>query len=230
MSFTASIDDVIAESQNKLLGAHPSWNRVRLKEVATILNGCPFESVRFSKTEGTPLLRIRDIVPGRTETFYKGDFDPTFLVQPGEIVIGMDGDFNCAPWAGVPALLNQRVCKINPDESRCSKQFLRYVLPGYLAAINAQTPSVTVKHLSSRTVADIPLPLPPPDEQHRIVVEIEKQFTRLEAGVARSSEYRLTSNATVPPSSKPPAKAASSPQKPILPASNPAPTKPANNS
>jgi type I restriction enzyme S subunit len=184
MSFTANIDDVVAENRNGLLAAHPTWQRTRLKEVAAILNGYPFESARFSKEKGTPLIRIRDILPGRTETFYIGDFDSAFLVQPGEIVVGMDGDFHCAAWSGGPALLNQRVCKITPDESRYSKLFLRYVLPGYLSAINAETPSVTVKHLSSRTVADIPLPLPPIKEQRRIVAEIEKQFTRLEAGVA----------------------------------------------
>lgn len=184
MSFTANIDDVVVENRNHLLGKHPKWGRVRLKEVATILNGFPFESGRFKKSGGTPLIRIRDILPGRTETFYDGDFDSTFLVQRGEILVGMDGDFHCEPWTGEPALLNQRVCKIMPDESRYAKQFLRYVLPGYLSAINAQTPSVTVKHLSSRTVAEIPLPLPTLPEQRRIVAEIEKQFTRLEAGVS----------------------------------------------
>ncbi len=184
MSFTANIDNVVAENRNKLLGKHPKWGRVRLKEVATILNGFPFESGRFKKSGGTPLIRIRDILPGRTETFYDGAFDSAFLVQRGEILVGMDGDFHCEPWTGDPALLNQRVCKITPDESRYAKQFLRYVLPGYLNAINEQTPSVTVKHLSSRTIADIPLPLPPLPEQRRIVAEIEKQFTRLEAGVA----------------------------------------------
>jgi type I restriction enzyme S subunit len=184
MSFTANIDDVVAENRNYLLGKHPKWGRVRLKEVATILNGYPFESGRFKRSGGTPLIRIRDILGGSTETFYDGDFDSTFLVKRGEILIGMDGDFHCEPWTGEPALLNQRVCKITPDESRYAKQFLRYLLPGYLSAINEQTPSVTVKHLSSRTIADIPLPLPPLPEQRRIVAEIEKQFTRLEAGVA----------------------------------------------
>lgn len=184
MSFTANIDDVVAENRNYLLDKHPKWERVRLKEIATILNGYPFESGRFKKSGGTPLIRIRDILPGKTETFYEGEFDSAFLVKRGEILVGMDGDFHCEPWTGEQALLNQRVCKITPDESRYAKQFLRYVLPGYLRAINEQTPSVTVKHLSSRTIADIPLPLPPLPEQRRIVAEIEKQFTRLEAGVA----------------------------------------------
>ncbi len=184
MSFTANIDEVVAENRNRLLGKRPEWKRVRLKEVATILNGYPFESARFKRDAGAPLIRIRDIVPGKTETFYEGDFDPAFLVERGEILVGMDGDFHCQPWTGEKALLNQRVCKIVPNESRYAKQFLRYVLPGYLSAINEQTPSVTVKHLSSRTIADIPLPLPPLGEQIEIVAEIEKQFTRLEAGVA----------------------------------------------
>jgi len=183
MSFTANIDEVVAENRNNLLGKHPAWKRVRLKEVAAILNGFPFESERFNKSGGTPLIRIRDILHGSTDTYYDGDFNSTFLVKRGEILIGMDGDFHCEPWSGEPALLNQRVCKITPDESRYAKQFLRYVLPGYLSAINAQTPSVTVKHLSSRTIADIPLPLPPLPEQRRIVSEIEKQFTCLESGI-----------------------------------------------
>jgi type I restriction enzyme S subunit len=200
MSFTANIDDVVAENRNQLLGKHPNWARVPLKEVASILNGYPFESGRFKKSGGVPLIRIRDILPGETATFYVGDFDSAFLVRRGELLVGMDGDFHCQPWMGEPALLNQRVCKISPDESRYSKQFLRYVLPGYLSAINAKTPSVTVKHLSSRTIADIPLPLPPLPEQRRIVAEIEKQFTRLEAGWRRCGGCGPTSNATAPPS------------------------------
>jgi type I restriction enzyme S subunit len=178
------MEDIVAENRNRLLGMHPSWRRIQLKEIAKILNGFPFESARFKKDKGTPLLRIRDILRGRTETFYEGDYDSTFMIQPGDIVVGMDGDFNCATWSGEPALLNQRVCKITPDESHCLKQFLAYVLPGYLAAINATTPSVTVKHLSSRTIADVPLPLPTLKEQQQIVAEIENLFSRLEAGIA----------------------------------------------
>jgi len=54
-----------------------------------------------------------------------------------------------------------------------------------LKAINDVTSSVTVKHLSSRTVAEIPLPLPPLPQQRRIVSAIELQLGRLDAAVAR---------------------------------------------
>ncbi|MCW5555019.1 MAG: restriction endonuclease subunit S [Verrucomicrobiae bacterium] len=193
MSFAANIDDVVAENHSKLLGKHPAWERVRLREVASVLNGFPFESSRFSKSEGAPLIRIRDILPGRTETFYQGDVDETFLVKRGEILVGMDGDFNCAEWPGKPALLNQRVCKITPNAEFYSRRFLLHALPGYLAAINEQTSSITVKHLSSRTVESIPLPLPPRAEQERIVAKLDALLSRLAAGeaAARRAQERL---------------------------------------
>ncbi len=42
----------------------------------------------------------------------------------------------------------------------------------------------TFLEISGKKAAQIPIPVAPPDEQHQIVAEIEKQFTRLEAGVA----------------------------------------------
>jgi type I restriction enzyme S subunit len=42
----------------------------------------------------------------------------------------------------------------------------------------------TFLEISGKRAAQIPVPIPPLDEQRRIVAEIEKQFTRLEAGVA----------------------------------------------
>jgi type I restriction enzyme, S subunit len=113
---------------------------------------------------------------------FNGEFDERYIVSAGDIVVGMDGDFRVARWTGEPALLNQRVCKITlRDESFYDPRFLLHVLPGYLDAINARTSSVTVKHLSSRTVLDIPLPLPPVAEQRRIVAAIEEQFSRADA-------------------------------------------------
>ena len=42
----------------------------------------------------------------------------------------------------------------------------------------------TIKHFTRESFVQLPVPLPPLPEQRRIVAEIEKQFTRLEAGVA----------------------------------------------
>lgn len=183
MSFTESLEKIVEENANGLLGAHPSWVRIPLSNVAQILNGFAFPSKNFSEDSGTPLLRIRDVLRNHTETYYNGEYDEIYLVETDDLVIGMDGDFHCTLWQGPKALLNQRVCKLTPDERFYNHKLLVYVLGGYLNAINEKTSSITVKHLSSRTLTDIPLPLPPLPEQQRIVDKIEELLTQLDAGV-----------------------------------------------
>ena len=183
MALTVSLDDIIA-SGNSLLAIKPHWQRVRLGDVGQVLNGYAFKAELFTREGGMPLIRIRDVGSAASETFYSGDYDERYVVNAGDLLVGMDGDFNCARWRGPRSLLNQRVCKITVDEALYLPRFLDYVLPGYLKAINDATSSITVKHLSSRTIQDIPLPLPPMEEQCEIVAELEKQFSRLDEAVA----------------------------------------------
>lgn len=184
MSFTESVEELVKRNEGGLLSIHPTWARVRLSEVVRIQNGFPFDSSHFNSHAGMPLIRIRDVLKGETETYFAAAYPKEFVVQKGDLLVGMDGDFHCSFWAGRPALLNQRLCRLEPTETFYNKRFLRFTLPAYLNAINAATSSITVKHLSSRTVEEIPLPLPPLPEQHRIVDAIDELFSDLDAGVA----------------------------------------------
>src|SRR5438105_10588815 len=69
-----------------------------------------------------------------------------------------------------------------PDEKLLNRRFLGFVLPAYLRLINEKTPSTTVKHLSSRTLAQIPLPLPTLDLQERIAAKIDELFIEIGDG------------------------------------------------
>ena len=184
MAFTRSIDELIKNDKTGLLGKHPSWKRVKLSLIASILNGAPFESSKFSSSEGTPLIRIRDLLTGSTETFYTGEYQDTYLINKGDLLVGMDGDFNSCLWNGATGLLNQRVCKVTIETELYDKTFVNLLLPGYLTSINEHTSSVTVKHLSSKTIGDIDLPLPPRKEQTRIVEKLEELLPQLDAGMA----------------------------------------------
>jgi type I restriction enzyme S subunit len=190
MALTVPVAEIVASSKNSLLGKDPSWERVRLGDIAEIQNGFPFKSAQFSKNAGVPLIRIRDVGADTTDTNYIGDYDRAYLVQPGDLLIGMDGDFNCARWRGPEGLLNQRVCRVILKSHVYLPKLLDYALPGYLKAINDMTSSVTVKHLSSKSIADIPLPLPPFEQQQQMVAEIEKQFSRLDEAVANLNRIK----------------------------------------
>jgi type I restriction enzyme, S subunit len=176
--------EIVLSGKHHMLIKAPHWERVFLSEVASVQNGFAFKSELFTRSGGMPLIRIRDIDKEQTENHYLGEFLDEHLVNRGDILIGMDGDFKAARWKGEQGLLNQRVCRILLESENYCEDFLLLCLQPYLNAINAETSSITVKHLSSRTVNDIPLPLPPLNEQKRIVAKIEVLFGELEAGVA----------------------------------------------
>lgn len=159
-----------------------SWKIIELGKYIKILNGYPFDSGRFTNsTENTfPLIRIRDVVRGYTETFTDEECPNEYKINQGDILIGMDGDFNIARWKSNCGLLNQRVCKISTNSEELDESFLYYYLPMPLKQINDATPSVTVKHLSSTSLQKLHFPLPPISEQHRIVNRIESMFAKLD--------------------------------------------------
>lgn len=127
-----------------------------------------------------PLVRIRDISSEDTEVRYAGEVVPDALLKGGEILVGMDGDFNVARWKGGEALLNQRVCSVRPAES-VEGRFLYYVLPAPLKLINEFTYSTTVKHLSSFDVLKIHFPFPPIEQQRAIADYLDRETARLDA-------------------------------------------------
>lgn len=182
MSFVEDLGALVSASRSPLVQCPEEWPRVPLRSVAKIINGYPFPSGGFNSTKGTPVARIRDVVRGRSETYFEGIEVTNALIGDGDILVGMDGDFNLGCWRGGRALLNQRVCKIAVDAAQLDYRYLAYVLPGYLKLINDNTPSLTVKHLSSRTLGSVPLPLPPLNVQQRLAQRIDELFSELDYG------------------------------------------------
>ena len=159
-----------------------NWKWDNIGNYAKIKSGYPFDSEKFSDdpTGRQPLIRIRDILRESTNTFTDECCPEEYIIHAGDILIGMDGDFNVGKWNGDDALLNQRVCYIQSNSNCLLNDYLYYYLPGILKIINNATPSVTVKHLSANTLRKTQIPLPPLAEQQRIVDRIESLFAKLD--------------------------------------------------
>ncbi|EJH7536396.1 restriction endonuclease subunit S [Salmonella enterica] len=186
MSFNSTPKELIEQNTNGLLSIHDSWQRIPMDAIAKITNGFAFKSSEFNTNkDGLPLIRIRDVLKGNTSTYYSGPVPEGYWVNPEDLIVGMDGDFNTTIWSSEPALLNQRVCKIDIDEEKYSKRFFFHTLPGYLSAINANTSSVTVKHLSSRTLQETLFPLPPLAEQKIIAEKLDTLLAQVDSTKAR---------------------------------------------
>ena len=151
------------------------WKTVRLGDVCEIVNGFAFDSKLFNTDKkGIPLIRIRDVIRGFSETYTTENADSRFLVKVGDLLIGMDGEFNCSLWKSEDSFLNQRVCKIVPNLELINKDYVYYGLKGKLKEIEDKTSFVTVKHISSKQIENIVLKYPPLETQQQIVVQLDK--------------------------------------------------------
>lgn len=144
-----------------------------LPEVCTIQYGFPFDSAKFSDSNGMPLIRIRDVVRGYSETYTTEEYKSEYIVHENDLLIGMDGEFNIAKWGKTPALLNQRVCRLAPNDS-IDKDYLFYFMPVALKRIEEKTPFVTVKHLSAKELNKIEIPVLSLEEQRKIAETLSK--------------------------------------------------------
>jgi type I restriction enzyme S subunit len=166
-----------------------NWEIKKLSEVLKIQNGYAFDAKLFTIEKGTPLIRIRDIKEGiGTVTNFNGKYDKKYEVNAGDFLIGMDGEFGCYEWKGDTALLNQRVCRLQEFSNKLYPRFLFYGINKYLKAIEDVTAFATVKHISSKQIENIEIPLPPLAEQQRIVAILDEAFAAIAKAKANAEQ------------------------------------------
>ena len=128
------------------------WELRSLSDFANVVYGAPFASKQFNADKiGVPLIRIRDLAthePGvSTEQVHKKGH----LIEPGDIVVGMDGEFRLHVWKGPRSWLNQRLCHFEP-KSGVPKAFLAEALRTPLAFFERGKVGTTVIHLGKSDI------------------------------------------------------------------------------
>ena len=157
------------------------WKIQRFKFCGAVLYGCPFNSDFFTNEDtGIPLIRIRDITSGTISTYYEGHYSSEYMVHSGDVLVGMDGDFNVRIWDNLDALLNQRCCKILSSK-KINARYLAYYLPHQLYIVNQLTWSTTVKHLLAEDIGNIPVAYPQLNEQQAIADFLDKKCAQIDS-------------------------------------------------
>lgn len=178
--------EIAASGRTPTYALPTGWSVARVGDITSLENGQPYES-KFFGEEGTPLIRIRDVLGGPIETRYSGPSPTSHRVRKGDLLVGMDGDFNVGQWGhDEPGLLNQRVLALEaPPEISA---WVGYCLPEPLALINELTYSTTVKHLTSQAVSSIRIPLPDRTNLRRLVDYLDHETAEIDAFIAEFSE------------------------------------------
>jgi type I restriction enzyme S subunit len=170
------------------------FHELRVGDHITLLSGFPFNSEYFDQEEGTRLIRIRDLLNPDGETYFRGPFDPKWVVKSQDILIGMDGDFNIVRWKGSEALLNQRILKAEAKSNGLIDEgYFFYWCAPLLQQIHNQTAATTVKHLSVKDIEKAKGRFPDKSSQSliaEILSTLDEAIEQTEALIAKMQQVK----------------------------------------
>jgi type I restriction enzyme S subunit len=175
--------------KRRLPGFIGEWEIKRLDAVLKFQVGFPFSSEFFNEEgHGIRLVKNRDLKNDGQMFHYSGKYEQEFLLQNGDVLVGMDGDFLPCLWAKGVALLNQRVGRI-VTLAGLDCVFVFYCLLRPLKEIENVTSSTTVKHLSHGDIEGIEMRLPSIEEQTAIATilsDMDAEIAALETKLTKT--------------------------------------------
>jgi len=146
------------------LGHIPSgWTVDGVYSIADVIYGAPYKSAFFNGDKiGQPLIRIRDLGSSAPDIFTTEELPRGYLVQPGDLIVGMDGEFRAHIWCGPEAWLNQRLCCFKP-KADASRAFVHYSIERLLDFFERSKTGTTVIHLGKGDIDTFRVIVPSPE-------------------------------------------------------------------
>lgn len=182
-----------------------SWQWLRLDNVGAIIGGgtpSAGDEANFAEPgEGVPWLTPADLGGYSDLYISRGSRDLTdqglgsssaTLMPTGSVLFTSRAPIGYVAIAANPISTNQGFKSIVPYVADCSR-FVALVMTTFAPEIDAKAPGTTFKEVSGRIVAAVPFPLPPLDEQLRIVAKVDELMAlcdQLEAARESREEER----------------------------------------
>lgn len=166
------------------LSGMSEWPAITLGELAVIDNGNAFKSSEYVDS-GARVIRITNVQTGKIVDDSPKYMDIGRLAEfakyelfPNDLLMSLTGNVGRVGLIGndlLPALLNQRVARIRPDETKILKDYLFRVLntEKFEQAAISSSSGIAQKNLSTEWLKTYEIPLPPIEIQREIVAELD---------------------------------------------------------
>lgn len=170
--------------KKRLDGFKNKWDNIVLGKILKFQTGFPFKSEYFNqKGNGIRLIKNRDLKNDDQVYYYSGEYLKEYIVNNGDVLVSMDGEFIPCLWKKNKSLLNQRVGRIIELEN-ININYIRYSLIKPLIELQRGTCATTVKHLSHGDIENMQLYMPVDvSEQNaiaNILLDMDNEIEKLE--------------------------------------------------
>ena len=174
------------------------WPVKTLGELFEFKNGRGFKKTEWS-TSGLPIIRIQNLNSDSAPyNYFSGTFDEGILVEAGDLLFSWSGSigtsFGPHVWRRSPGLLNQHIFKVNPKVPM-NTDYAHYCLRVITAEIERSVNgAVGLVHITKEKLNKFEIPVPPLEEQKRIVALLDAATARVAELTACYEQARTHAN------------------------------------
>ncbi len=163
----------------KFISGASGATKKRLKHIANIKNGYSFDASQFDSQGRTPVVRQSDFFADELTVFTDEETPNSALIQNGEILVSLSGDFNCVMWSGGQAGLNQRCASIKSKHEGIDSDWLKFAVELGLRDITNENVSTTVSNMSSYELKNMKVSVPSTERQREIAVNLSSELNEI---------------------------------------------------
>ncbi|MBF7066834.1 restriction endonuclease subunit S [Campylobacter volucris] len=159
------------------------FTKVKLKDCATFINGMAFKPIDWD-VKGLPIVRIQNLTgTNKNFNYYSKEYNPKFEINNGDLLISWSASLGVFIWNDGKAILNQHIFKVVFDKIEINKKYFYFCILDVLEEMSEKTHGSAMRHITKGDFDNIEIPLPPLQEQERIVGILDESFANIDESI-----------------------------------------------
>jgi type I restriction enzyme S subunit len=155
------------------------WTIAELKDVGTYINGRAFKPNEWQK-EGLPIVRIQNLNnPDAPFNYSQVEHEAKYKINNGDLLVAWSASLGVYIWSRGDAWLNQHIFRVEVNTELVTKETLYFLLKQAIGELYLKSHGTGMVHVTKPVFESHTVPLPPLNEQHRIVAKLEKLLSKV---------------------------------------------------
>ena len=150
------------------------WIWSRLDDLVRVINGRAYKKHEMLAS-GTPLLRVGNLFTSNEWYYSDLELEEDKYIDSGDLIYAWSASFGPFIWDGGRAIYHYHIWKLDFfDNEAINKHFICLYLNAVTEEIKSSGSGIAMIHMTKAKMEELIVPLPPQQEQHRIVQKVDE--------------------------------------------------------
>ncbi|HFQ5589210.1 TPA: restriction endonuclease subunit S [Vibrio vulnificus] len=154
-----------------------SWATAKIEDLIQVINGRAYKKSEMLSS-GIPILRVGNLFTSNEWYYSDLDLDADKYIDRGDLIYAWSASFGPFIWEGSRVIYHYHIWKMDIfHDGALDKNFSKLFLQAISERIKASGNGIAMIHMTKERMEKVVHPLPPIEEQRRIVAKVDELMT-----------------------------------------------------